>query len=57
MLVVIAKEVAGEEGTEMIFLQGSGFVFVARFMTVFVRDVGPEIEQLKCRQNTREGPE
>ena len=56
MLVMIAKEVAAEEGPEMIFLQGSGFMFITSFMTVFVWDVGPKIEQLKCGQNTREGP-
>jgi len=31
----------------MIFLQTSGFVLVARFMTVFVRNISSEIEQLK----------
>ena len=41
----------------MILLQASGFVLVARFMTVFVRDISSEIEQLKGGQNTRDGPE
>jgi len=41
----------------MILFQTSGFVLITRFMSVFVRNVGSEIEQLKGGQYARYRPE
>mgnify|MGYP001813236478 CR=1 FL=1 len=57
VLVMVTEKITAYKGPEMIFLKASGFVLVARFMTVFMRNISSEIEQLKGGQNTRDGPE
>ena len=57
MLEMITEKVTTHKRPEMIFLKAPGFVLVAYFMSIFVWDIGAEIEQLKGGQNTRDAPE
>lgn len=55
MLVVIAKEIAGNKGQKMIFTLRSGVMAIV--VLASVRQVGSEIEQLEGRQKRRNDPE
>lgn len=54
VLIMIAKEIAGKEGPDMILLLAARMVFIA--MLSHVRGVGPEIEELEEAHERRNDP-
>ena len=58
VFVVISKEIAGEHGPEMVFPEGTGFVFSHIVsMGLPVGDEGAEVKQLKGCEEGRDNPE